>query len=112
MLSTIELLRPCVQIVSSSYTAAAYLSSIGFGQQTQPGKAVLLLGSQGMADELTAAGIHVIDATHLSLPPMDTVGAMLDVPGDAVTVSHNRHLLYTRAQLLARVHRCGGAKQL
>eukprot|EP00775_Hariotina_reticulata_P009141 gene9141-9309_t len=35
----------CSEIVSSSYTAAAYLASIGFGTQVQPGKSVLLLGN-------------------------------------------------------------------
>jgi hypothetical protein len=68
-----------MQIVSSSYTAAAYLSSIGFGQSLQPGKQVLLLGSQGTADELAAAGLAVLDAEQLQLPVLDSVDAMLQM---------------------------------
>lgn len=68
-----------VQIVSSSYTAAAYLSSIGFGQAVQPDKQVLLLGSQGVADELAAAGLQVLDAEQLQLPVLDTVDKMLQM---------------------------------
>lgn len=65
--------------MSSSYTAAAYLSSIGFGQSLQPGKHVLLLGSQGTADELAAAGLQVLDAKQLQLPVLDSVDAMLQM---------------------------------
>ncbi|WIA32649.1 hypothetical protein OEZ86_003450 [Tetradesmus obliquus] len=70
------------EIVSSSYTAAAYLSSIGFGQSLQPGKHVLLLGSQGTADELAAAGLQVLDAKQLQLPVLDSVDAMLQMQLD------------------------------
>lgn len=51
-----------VQIVSSSYMAAAYLNSICFRQQRlAAGKApcVLLMGSSGMRDELEAVGLQV-----------------------------------------------------
>jgi ribonucleotide monophosphatase NagD (HAD superfamily) len=68
-----------LQIVSSSYTAAAYLSSIGFGRSLQPGKHVLLLGSQGTADELAAAGLQVLDAEQLQLPVLDSVDTMLQM---------------------------------
>jgi ribonucleotide monophosphatase NagD (HAD superfamily) len=68
-----------LQIVSSSYTAAAYLSSIGFGGSLQPGKHVLLLGSQGTADELAAAGLQVLDAEQLQLPVLDAVDTMLQM---------------------------------
>jgi hypothetical protein len=68
-----------LQIVSSSYTAAAYLASIGFGTKVQPGKSVLLLGSEGMAEELLAAGFEVIDVNALQLPAMNTVEAMLNM---------------------------------
>jgi hypothetical protein len=81
---TYSSLRTCcscchAQIVSSSYTAAAYLSSIGFGQSRQPGKHVLLLGSQGTADELAAAGLQVLDAQQLQLPVLESVEAMLQM---------------------------------
>jgi ribonucleotide monophosphatase NagD (HAD superfamily) len=69
----------CLQIVSSSYTAAAYLTSIGFGGSLQPGKHVLLLGSQGTADELAAAGLQVLDAEQLQLPVLDSVDTMLQM---------------------------------
>lgn len=65
------------EIVSSSYTAAAYLASIGFGQRLHPGKRVLLLGSAGMAEELSAAGLSVLDAAELRLPVLESVDAML-----------------------------------
>jgi hypothetical protein len=51
-----------VQIVSSSYTAAAYLESIGYKQQRlAAGQApcVLLMGSSGMRDELEGVGLQV-----------------------------------------------------
>ncbi|KAF6251565.1 HAD-like domain-containing protein [Scenedesmus sp. NREL 46B-D3] len=68
-----------VEVVSSSYTAAAYLASMGFGQSLQPGKHVLLLGSQGTADELAAAGLQVLDAEQLQLPVLESVDAMLQM---------------------------------
>lgn len=67
---------PCTQIVSSSFTAAAYLQSAGFAGS---GKRALLLGSSGMADELRAAGIAVVDAAALQLPLLDSVDAMLQL---------------------------------
>lgn len=51
-----------MQIVSSSYTAAAYLDSIGYKQQRlAAGQApcVLLMGSSGMRNELEAVGLQV-----------------------------------------------------
>lgn len=50
------------QIVSSSYTAAAYLDALGYKQQrAAAGQApcVLLMGSRGMRDELEAVGLQV-----------------------------------------------------
>jgi len=47
--------------------------------QVQADKSVLLLGSEGMADELRAAALKVIDANTLQLPVMNTVDAMLDM---------------------------------
>lgn len=43
------------EIVPTSFTAAAYLKRIGFGAE---GKKVLLVGTEGVAQELEAAGIQ------------------------------------------------------
>eukprot|EP00878_Enallax_costatus_P045096 GHUV01053994.1.p1 GENE.GHUV01053994.1~~GHUV01053994.1.p1 ORF type:complete len:205 (+),score=63.30 GHUV01053994.1:536-1150(+) len=70
------------EIISSSYTAAAYLSSIGFGQTSYSGKHALLFGSPGMHDELTEAGVQVIDGRDLQLPLLDDVQSMLQLQLD------------------------------
>jgi hypothetical protein len=74
-------LSPCrsSQIVSSSYAAAAYLASAGLGA----GKRALLLGPEGTALELEAAGVPFVTARELGLPVMDSPDAMLrmKVPG-------------------------------
>ncbi|KAF8071377.1 PGLP2 [Scenedesmus sp. PABB004] len=66
------------EVVSSSYAAAAYLASVGFGTPAlQPGKRVLLLGTGGTRDELLGAGLEVVEPEQLHLPPQDSPDAML-----------------------------------
>ncbi|KAI8467196.1 MAG: HAD-like domain-containing protein [Monoraphidium minutum] len=71
------------EVVSSSYAAAVYLQSIGFGSTVQPGKKVLLLGPQGVEEELALAGIPYVTASSLGLPPFDSPDAMLAMEIDA-----------------------------
>lgn len=58
------------QVVSSSYAAAAYLSSVGFAGTA------LLLGPQGVAEELSLLGIAHIDSSTLALSRCDTLEAI------------------------------------
>jgi hypothetical protein len=65
-----------LQIVASSYAAAAYLSSIGFGKTLMPGKRALVFGSQGMVDELELVGIPFITGEQLQLPSLPDPDSM------------------------------------
>ena len=60
-----------LQIVSSSYAAAAYLKDIGFSSK------VLLLGPVGVELELQQAGIEYVGGEGWQVPLQDTADAML-----------------------------------
>ncbi|KIY95479.1 pyridoxal (pyridoxine, vitamin B6) phosphatase [Monoraphidium neglectum] len=70
------------EVMSSSYGAAAYLQSIGFGISLQPGKKVLLLGPEGVEHELALAGVPFVAARGLGLPIYDSPDAMLRMEVD------------------------------
>ncbi|GFR43399.1 hypothetical protein Agub_g4478, partial [Astrephomene gubernaculifera] len=99
------------EIVSSSYCAAAYLSSLGFGTQgtaapaqeggnnsssssnsnsnsgdsstsSNRGKKVLLLGWTGVEEELREAGIPFIGGRNFELPPLHDIEAMKQLQVD------------------------------
>jgi hypothetical protein len=70
---------PSKKIVSSSYAAAAYLKTTGFGVTRQRGKKALLLGPEGTALELAVAGVPFVTARELGLPVLDSPDAMLAV---------------------------------
>lgn len=74
-----------VQIVSSSYTVAAYLQELGFGSSSGPhaGQKVLLLGSQGVEQELELHGVPYIAGSTLQLPLMQGPGPMRALQVDA-----------------------------
>lgn len=63
--------------MSSSYAAAAYLQSVGFGTTLHPGKRVLLLGPEGCELELELAGIPYVTGAQLGLGVLDSPDAML-----------------------------------
>lgn len=82
------------EIVSSSFAAAAYLRSIGFT------KRVLLIGPQGVREELEEAGLTYIDSTQLDLPLYTTTDSMLDTKVDpdigAVLVGWDPYFSYSK----------------
>ncbi|KXZ52039.1 hypothetical protein GPECTOR_10g1062 [Gonium pectorale] len=85
------------EIVSSSYCAAAYLSSIGFPAS---GKKVLLLGWSGVEQELQLAGIPFIGGRELEVPAMDNIDSMKQLKVDpsigAVVVGWDPNFSYSR----------------
>lgn len=62
--------------MSSSYAAAAYLKSVGFK------KKVLLIGPQGLEDEIKLRGIDYINSNDLHLPVYNSVEDMLAIKVD------------------------------
>ncbi|EFJ53185.1 hypothetical protein VOLCADRAFT_115779 [Volvox carteri f. nagariensis] len=98
------------EIVSSSYCAAAYLTSIGFGagnshqgnnvNKNTNNKKVLLLGWSGVEQELQTAGIPFLGGREFSVPLMDNMEAMKELKVDpdigAVVVGWDPHFSYSR----------------
>lgn len=87
-------MKCALQIVSSSYAAAAYLKSIGFS------KKALLLAPPGVEEEMALAGINIVRAADLNLPVYETVESMLEIKPDpeigAVVVGWDPHFSYSR----------------
>ncbi|GLI70322.1 hypothetical protein VaNZ11_015277 [Volvox africanus] len=89
------------EIVSSSYCAAAYLTSVGFGANgSRADKKVLLLGWSGVEQELRAADIPFIGGRELQVPVMDSMDAMKELRVDpdigAVVVGWDPNFSYSR----------------
>ncbi|GIL85777.1 hypothetical protein Vretifemale_14214 [Volvox reticuliferus] len=89
------------EIVSSSYCAAAYLKSVGFGANgSRTDKKVLLLGWTGVEQELRAADIPFIGGREFQLPAMDSMDAMKELQVDpdigAVVVGWDPNFSYSR----------------
>ncbi|KAG1663605.1 hypothetical protein FOA52_009704 [Chlamydomonas sp. UWO 241] len=82
------------EVVSASYAAAAYLTSIGFS------KKVLLLGNSGVEQELTEAGIEWIGGEAMVLPHMGEMDAIASFQPDpeigAVVVGWDPHFDFSR----------------
>ncbi|MEW5308031.1 MAG: hypothetical protein WDW38_000020 [Sanguina aurantia] len=71
--ATLGIAASAGEIVSSSFAAAAYLKSIGFA------KTVLLIGQNGVEEELRQAGIAYIGGEKGSLPPLTDLNQMIDL---------------------------------
>ncbi|GLC44758.1 hypothetical protein PLESTF_001055400 [Pleodorina starrii] len=89
------------EIVSSSYCAAAYLTSVGFGAGgSRAGQKVLLLGWSGVEQELQTAGIPFVGGRDFPLPPLDNIDAMAALEVDpaigAVVVGWDPSFSYSR----------------
>ncbi|PNW82043.1 hypothetical protein CHLRE_06g271400v5 [Chlamydomonas reinhardtii] len=96
------------EIVSSSYCAAAYLTSQGFGPGgSRPCSKVLLLGWSGVEQELEQAGIPYVGGRALKVPPMDDLDAMkalkVDPDVGAVVVGWDPNFSYSRL-VYASIH--------
>jgi hypothetical protein len=80
-----------LQIVSSSYTAAAYLNSIGYKQHRLAAgqvPCVLLMGSTGMRDELEAVGLQVSCRAAAQHPDAACCCICMLLPFTAVAAAH------------------------
>ncbi|KAG2445344.1 hypothetical protein HYH02_008809 [Chlamydomonas schloesseri] len=97
------------EIVSSSYCAAAYLTSQGFGPGGTRGARgkVLLLGWSGVEQELEQAGIPYVGGRALKVPAMDDLDAMkaleVDPEVGAVVVGWDPNFSYSRL-VYASIH--------